>query len=357
MSRSAPRCNPQIENAALAARTALSRVFVSAPQPAFADGSRMVKSPPQVHPIDNFTSIQIHHDSIATPLRGVPSDVAMANWDDLFGAVTARLRSTVDEHLLSTSERQVAGATKRIQTCVLECAAALDQLQEIHSRDFDRRRHIEIDLFDAQTALAQARSELAGTQAGERHARYLAAHDSLTSLPNRSHFLERLEEALANSRSHQSAVALLYLDLDNFKSVNDLYGHGTGDALLRIVAARLTRAVRMGDVVSRLGGDEFACLFADLPDPVQLSELSSKLLAAVVAPLKIGELTLCVRPSIGIAMWPADGASAVALLKSADTAMYRAKRDQTGYAFATNMPKPARPRSVEQSGLEASHWK
>ncbi len=103
--------------------------------------------------------------------------------------------------------------------------------------------------------------------------------------------------------------------------------------MLRIVAARLARSVRADDMVSRVGGDEFACLLADVPSREQLSHLACKMFDAVSAPMKIGQLKLTVRASIGIAVCPTDGASAEALLKSADNAMYRAKRQNTGYAF------------------------
>ena len=126
---------------------------------------------------------------------------------------------------------------------------------------------------------------------------------------------------------------MLYLDLDGFKPINDIYGHATGDELLKIVAARLNQAVRSEDMVSRLGGDEFACLLSDLPSREQLSHMACKLFDAVSAPVKIGQLTLTVRPSIGMAMCHDDGATAEELIKNADVAMYRAKRQQSGYAF------------------------
>ena len=190
-----------------------------------------------------------------------------------------------------------------------------------------------MEVFDAQAALAQARAELAGTQAQESRARHLALHDELTQLPNRSFFRERMEHALAQREQQGQSLALLTLDLDGFKLINDAHGHDTGDAVLRIVAARLARAVRATDMVSRLGGDEFACLMANLHSRDQLSRLACKLFDAVSAPLKTGKLTFNVCPSIGIAIGPSDGVTAEALLESADGAMVRAKRQQTVYAF------------------------
>ena len=126
---------------------------------------------------------------------------------------------------------------------------------------------------------------------------------------------------------------MLYLDLDDFKKVNDTHGHAVGDELLRVVAARLSRSVRADDVVSRLGGDEFACLLGDLPAREQLSHLACKVLDAVAAPCQIGPLRLHIRPSIGIAVCPSDGETADLLLEHADAAMYNAKRHRSGYAF------------------------
>jgi diguanylate cyclase len=248
-----------------------------------------------------------------------PSRHGIADWELLLDAVKARLSSSVVE-----------------APAVLDCVHDLDRLQAMLAHDLLRCQQLELDLFDAQAALAQAHAELAGTQAGERRARHLALHDSLTLLPNRSHFRGRLDAALGLGDPPRHPLAVLYLDLDGFKPINDRHGHDTGDDLLRVVAARLARAVRAGDMVSRLGGDEFACLLADLPGRQQLCQLACKLFDAVSAPVRIGKLELTVRPSIGIAVCPTDGATTDALLKSADAAMYAAKRDRTGYAFFTH---------------------
>ncbi|HJV96339.1 MAG TPA: GGDEF domain-containing protein [Albitalea sp.] len=209
----------------------------------------------------------------------------------------------------------------------------LDPLHSTLEHALGRAERLELELFDARTALAQLRAELVGTQAGERRARHSARHDPLTALPNGGYFRERLDHALACADAPNPTLAVLYLDLDGFKLINDTHGHAAGDELLRIVAARLTRAVRAEDMVSRLGGDEFACLLGGMPSRDQMSHLASKLFDAVLAPFQIGELRLSVRPSIGIAMCPTDGVTCDALLKNADTAMYCAKRRQLGCVF------------------------
>ena len=300
--------------------------------------TRNPKSPPEAAPFVEAPSTAVDEarlDANDMPQPLLPSsssDVAFGDWDDLFCAVKSRLTLTVGE-LSALSEPRARGTADRIRASVLECVGALDQLQTTLTNEIARRQQLELEVFEAQTALALAHAELVGTQATERHARHLALRDSLTSLPNRSFFRERIDHALAHAEPRGQALAVLYLDLDAFKPINDPHGHEIGDELLRIVAVRLARAVRSADVVSRLGGDEFGCLLAGLDSRVQLSHLVCKLFDAVSAPVKIGELKLTVRPSIGIAMCPGDGATSDALLRNADAAMYRAKRQKTGYAF------------------------
>ncbi len=189
------------------------------------------------------------------------------------------------------------------------------------------------ELMHARRALAEVPGELAGTRAGERNARHQALHDGLTALPNHGHFCDQLTHVLSQASPSTEHVAVLVLDLDDFKQVNDCHGHAAGDELLCIIAARLHRAVRAEDMVSRMGGDEFACMLRGVPDQVQLRRLACKLFDAIAAPVKIGDVCLAVRPSIGIACYPRDGLTPQTLLQCADLAMYQAKRAQTGYAF------------------------
>ncbi|MEQ1685049.1 MAG: GGDEF domain-containing protein [Burkholderiaceae bacterium] len=271
--------------------------------------------------------------SLNGSLPAVSSDVAIGDWDDLLSAVKSRLRLTVGELLSVLPEHRLPDAAQKIQASVLECVNALDQLHLTLRHEFARREQLEREVAETQAVLARARDQLTATRADEQHARHLASHDSLTALPNRSCFHERLEHALADPELRRQGLALLYLDLDGFKAVNDEHGHDAGDEMLRIVAARLARSVRTDDMVSRVGGDEFACLLPDVPSREQLSHLACKMFDAVSAPMKIGLLKLTIHASIGIAICPGDGASAEALLKSADEAMYRAKRQNTGYSF------------------------
>lgn len=283
-----------------------------------------------------------------------PADGASDDWTDLLGGVkTMLLRLMVAEGSGSLSQPRGHEAPVGGTADVGACIAALDHLQQALRCERRQRRQLEREVSETRAALANARAALVGTRAEERRARYLALHDSLTSLPNRRSFLERLDQALRSVTPRRPGLAVIYIDLDQFKPVNDAHGHVTGDELLRIIAARLSRAVRAADGMSRLGGDEFGCIVADLPTRKQLSELVHKLIDAVSAPVTVGDRVLTVHPSIGIATYPADGASAEALLKSADTAMYHAKRHRVGFAFGRQATRPRRESaSREQLGRE-----
>ncbi len=275
----------------------------------------------------------------ALPVRaGQPrrsaSERGALDHDLRLGAIAGRLRAGAAAAALAAPP---AGPDGSLQQLARDCARALEQLRPSLAQERGCGARQERELQDLRAALAAARRELAGTRDGERRALHLAEHDSLTALPNRGSFQARLDQALARPAGSDEAqaptLAVLFLDLDNFKPINDRHGHQTGDELLRIVAQRLSRAVRGGDMVCRLGGDEFACLLATPMGREQVSQVASKLFDAISAPLSVGPLELRVRPSIGIAVSPNDGRTTAALLQHADLAMYRAKRRQLGYTF------------------------
>lgn len=170
----------------------------------------------------------------------------------------------------------------------------------------------------------------------EERIRFMAYHDALTGLPNRVMLLERLESLLALARRHQGQLAVLFLDLDHFKTVNDSLGHHAGDLLLTEVARRILAAVRESDVVARQGGDEFLIVLAELAEPAAAAAVAAKLLATITAPFDIEGHQVSVAPSIGISMFPSDGATPVELIRNADSAMYLAKGNGRGqYQFFT----------------------
>jgi len=164
---------------------------------------------------------------------------------------------------------------------------------------------------------------------------YQAYHDALTGLPNRLLFKDRIDIALAHAKRHRTAAAVMFLDLDQFKLVNDSLGHTVGDALLQEVATRLVLSIRADDTVARMGGDEFTILLTDVKDPGASAVVAQKLLDAVSQPMLIEGHELYVTTSIGIARSPEDGIDAETLLKRADGAMYRAKEaGRNNFQFA-----------------------
>ena len=274
---------------------------------------------------------RIFDTSRSAEAPNIATDVSDEDWDNLFNAVKSRLRSLVHEPLAPLVLPPVAA--ERVHDGVLDCVGALDKLHGLLKHELALRQQLEREIFDLHATLVQARAELVSTETGKIRARHLALHDGLTALPNGQFFRNQLNHMLSPVGPHREGFAVLYLDLDGFRPINDAHGRDAGDALLRIVAARLTQAMATGDTVSRVGGDEFACLLTTLPSRAQLGQMAVALYDAVSAPVKLGPLHLTVRASIGIATGPADGTTAEALLNNADRAMHCAKRYRTGYAF------------------------
>ena len=154
----------------------------------------------------------------------------------------------------------------------------------------------------------------------------LALHDPLTGLPNRRLLEDRIGTAIEHARRNRSHVAMMYIDLDGFKEVNDTWGHDCGDILLQMVSDRLVSAARGEDTVARIGGDEFMVVLGELNDPEDIHIPAKKLVAAVAEPYQIKGQTVIVTTSIGISIYPYDAATVEALITSSDRALYQAKR-------------------------------
>jgi diguanylate cyclase (GGDEF)-like protein/PAS domain S-box-containing protein len=178
-------------------------------------------------------------------------------------------------------------------------------------------------------------SDITERKAVEARMVHLAYHDALTGLPNRLLLVDRLQQAIAAGRRNGEQVAVMLLDLDGFKQVNDTLGHLAGDALLRLVAQRLVECVRESDTVCRLGGDEFVLLLQRVRQPPDVGRVASKIQSAIGAPSPLGPAGEArVTPSIGIALCPQDAMDAESLLQRADAAMYEAKRaGRNAYRF------------------------
>lgn len=160
----------------------------------------------------------------------------------------------------------------------------------------------------------------------EKQLEYIAHYDALTSLPNRVLFADRLRQAMAQTERRKKELAVVYLDLDGFKVINDQYGHHVGDELLVIIAGRMEEALRQGDTISRLGGDEFVAVLSDLKSQEECTPILERLLLASSEPVVINDTIIQVSSSIGVTLYPRDGVDAEQLLRHADLAMYQSKQ-------------------------------
>lgn len=170
---------------------------------------------------------------------------------------------------------------------------------------------------------------------------HLARHDALTGLPNRIAFAEHFDQALRLAQRHNKRVALLFVDLDQFKRINDSLGHNAGDRMLRDMARNLTSCVRSTDLVCRYGGDEFVVLLSEIQEPADASRVATKIQMAASRPRQIQGSSVCLKLSIGISLYPDDGSDLEKLIHYADSAMYQAKLDpDRGYCFYQAGMKP-----------------
>ncbi len=175
-------------------------------------------------------------------------------------------------------------------------------------------------------------------KAAEEQLKYIASHDSLTDLPNRALFNDRVNHAISLAKRNRQRIAVMFLDLDNFKMVNDTLGHEKGDELLIEVAQRITKCLRKSDTVARIGGDEFAFVLENIHSPQDITQIISKISGAISAPIIIGGQIWNITPSIGITLFPEDGEDAETLLKKADIAMYAVKeKGKNGHHFFSEM--------------------
>ncbi|HWZ23671.1 MAG TPA: EAL domain-containing protein [Verrucomicrobiae bacterium] len=179
---------------------------------------------------------------------------------------------------------------------------------------------------------------------------HMAQHDTLTNLPNRTLLQDRLTQAIATASRNDSRIAVLFLDLDGFKNINDSLSHATGDRLLQLVAKRLLAAVRTSDTVCRMGGDEFVILLSEVAHAGDAGVKAGKILSALSAPFEMEQNTLRITGSIGLSTYPEDGRSAELLIRNADLAMYQAKeKGRSNYQF---FEKGMNVRAVERQSIE-----
>jgi diguanylate cyclase (GGDEF)-like protein/PAS domain S-box-containing protein len=285
-----------------------------------------------------------------TIIEANPSAAAMFGWSTS-GIIGQPVEALIPQHLRVNHELARAGFLAAPRTREMGGATSLWAVR----RDGDAFP-VEVALVPQEftgrrTTLCIVRDVTERRQL-EESLRRQALHDALTDLPNRRHFRESVTKALAHGERHGGTLAVLFIDLDNFKQVNDTLGHSHGDELLRQVAHRLTQTLRAGDLLARMGGDEFALLLigAKVEDA---AAVAGKVLRVVERPFHHAGQTMKVGASIGITMFPADGSKVEDLLSNADLAMYRAKGHgrNTWRFFERRMTERVRARSSLQQDL------
>ena len=272
------------------------------------------------HSVHHTARLNTPTGSNQTPLFDIPADRSLDVGRSIFPTLRIErdLQSVSSQPLVLTLERRLGPGDVSGAAIGAVAFASVFSLALLLTYFNSRRRH----------EMAQAEQQ--------RHMEHLALHDALTGLPNRFLMFGRLEQALHSATRHGHRVAVLFLDLDGFKPINDQFGHPVGDELLKAVAAQLRCTIRDCDTVARYGGDEFVVTLTDLQQPGDVAAVAEKILSVVSHPIVINGHTIEVSTSIGIATYPENGADSEALIRAADAAMYEAKAEgRKLYRFAT----------------------
>jgi len=252
--------------------------------------------------------------------------------DDLASANDI-VKKKIAEGATTMSAHTALANSERVESIVHECADDLHEVNETLTQGIDDLKQIETDLIMSRNALADTEAALATAQEEEKKARLRALHDYTTGLPNRDLFDDRLAHAISLAERHHWTLAVMFLDLDRFKNINDTHGHAVGDSVLKEVAKRLLQHSRDEDTVCRNGGDEFLYLLMNPQGSENIERLADGVLKNIAQPIDVGDLHLVIKPSIGIAVYPDNGPTGEQLIRNADTAMYRAKNSMSGCVF------------------------
>jgi diguanylate cyclase len=257
--------------------------------------------------------------------------------------VNEALKDELGEGVPLTRVQSALSQSEAVEVKVQEAAAELVTVNDALAAEIDGRQQLEQQLSQSDAALSRSQAEL-------RKANHSALHDAITGLPNLTLFNDRLRVALAQAQRHAWRLAVMFIDLDGFKVVNDSYGHEAGDRVLQMVAQRLENVVRRGDSVSRRSGDEFLFLMLEAKDEATVVALANRIIAEVSQPCDIDGVSVAVKASVGLALYPEDGSTAADLLEHADVAMYAAKKDASGPALYSQIPRAGTPADGEPPG-------
>ena len=241
--------------------------------------------------------------------------------------VSMALEAGANDYIPKPIDLRVLTARVKAQLDRREAVLALDAIRDNLEKTVQERTQ---DLVSANETLS---AEITEREAAEARAQSLARHDPLTGLANRRHFLEELERRLMLVGDSDDGFALMFVDLDRFKPINDVHGHAIGDQLLQVIATRLSGCLRDDSFAARLGGDEFAVLLEGPADREGIAAAARRILNELSAPILVNSLKLTVGASIGIAICPSDGRAAAEILQRGDAAMLRAKEDRGAYKF------------------------
>jgi diguanylate cyclase (GGDEF)-like protein len=284
-----------------------------------------------VEELDRFdTLIEVHREQgVSATIRSIQSTASAATIQRI-QALTAGLLAAEDLRLARRTEQFKRSSDVSVVTAAVATLLNLGLLGIV---------------------ILLARREIRDRRQAEEVIKFAATHDPLTGLPNRLLLAERVNRALSAMKGKGRAIALLFLDLDRFKIINDTLGHEAGDRLLQNVAGRLARCVRRSDTIARQGGDEFVVLIEAFQGAGDLAQVAEKILAGVAEPMMVYGKEFQITASIGISTCPTDGEDLRALLQNADIAMYRAKELGNAYQFYSEQMNP---HSVERLELEAA---
>jgi diguanylate cyclase (GGDEF)-like protein len=276
---------------------------------------RVVRDFEATRPADNLSQVLEHSEHVKDVMDECADDLSLVNAD---------LKREAKSGELLTGVETVITKNEAVEVKVQDASTELSTVNQALMEEVQEREILESQLVTA-------------TKQGEE-ARHASLHDPLTGLPNRALFNDRLEHGLAQASRHGYSIAVMFMDLDDFKMINDTYGHDAGDIVLRTISARLKQTTRDEDTICRHGGDEFLYLLMEISNEHDIVVIVEQIIATVRKPCPITarelDIELSINPSIGISIFPKNGITADALLDSADKAMYRAKRCKSGYEFA-----------------------